>query len=387
MLTSGTRTPDPGSQRIDRRGAPRPLPTRPLRGRAPGAAEGPGGSRWALVVVGLMAGGACSYDPVMVGPREPPSIAAPGPGGPAPAGPPPTDGPIAVDAPGPLPDASPSPLPDASLSPPADASPSPPRDAAPSPPRDAAPSPPRDTSPPLPPDARPPVPPDTRPPDPPPPPMCLAEPEVCDGRDNDCDGTQDEGFRVSSNPSSYTVLQRFDAGCTSAIRVGIACNRATHRFCVGRGCSNTGFGPIENTGDTAVVGCLAGATLRNVTPAQLTALQEPCLPGDLFGRACSSAIHRYCRGQGFATGLGPVEAAPASALVACLAGAHVSLVDTTYSTLRGLHPNCSGNGESERFGSGCNAAISRFCVGRGALAGFGPVENSGDLATVVCIDP
>jgi hypothetical protein len=39
----------------------------------------------------------------------------------------------------------------------------------------------------------------------------------------------------------------------------------------------------------------------------------------------------------------------------------------------------------ERFGPNCNAAINRFCAGRGFVGGFGPVENDGPNAFVVCV--
>jgi hypothetical protein len=230
-------------------------------------------------------------------------------------------------------------------------------------------------------EARPlPPPPDTAPP----PPACMAVAEVCDGRDNDCDSTVDEGFRISSNRSTYTVLQRHNAGCTAVTRFGPACNQAAHRFCVARGCTNSGFAPIENSGDIAVVACVAGATLRNVSAAVLTAHQVACV-GAAHSLGCNSAIHRYCRDLGFTSGYGPVEGNTTSALVACVGGTHVSVVSTTYSALRGLHPGCTG--DTERLGITCNAAIDRFCIARGAVTGFGPVENSGDTATVVCLVP
>lgn len=46
------------------------------------------------------------------------------------------------------------------------------------------------------------------------------------------------------------------------------------------------------------------------------------------------------------------------------------------------------DGVTQSFGSACNAAIDSWCNGRGcATAGFGPIEHSGDSASVVCDDP
>ena len=60
--------------------------------------------------------------------------------------------------------------------------------------------------------------------------------------------------------------------------------------------------------------------------------------------------------------------------------------DVTYSV--DLAPeNAPCNGIDETFGSQCNSAIDRWCNQRGcATTGFGPVEHSGDSATIVCDD-
>lgn len=73
----------------------------------------------------------------------------------------------------------------------------------------------------------------------------------------------------------------------------------------------------------------------------------------------------------------------------CAAGACTCLgrYDVSYSAdLVPLRAACDGVTQS--FGSACNAAIDSWCNGRGcATAGFGPVEHSGDTASVVCDDP
>jgi hypothetical protein len=218
-----------------------------------------------------------------------------------------------------------------------------------------------------------------------PPPTCTPAAEICDRKDNDCDRQVDEGFGVVNIMTAYSALSTFHGGCNALARFGPACNAAAHRFCVARGCHNTGFAPLENSGDTAHVGCVTGATLRSVGIGTLTTHHPGCGAAAAHSPACNAAINRYCTSQGFVTGFGPAEFDGQTSVVACLGADRATVVRTSYTVLAGHHPGCTAGGE--RFGPTCNAAINRFCVSTGARTGFGPAENSGDSAVVVCVKP
>jgi Putative metal-binding motif len=248
-----------------------------------------------------------------------------------------------------------------------------------------APSPPADAKPPVPaPDApaadAPPVilPPDA-------PPACTPVAEICDRKDNNCNGQVDEGFGTVNIGTTYQALATFHAGCNDITRFGPACNAAMHRFCVARGCHNTGFGPLENSGGNATVACVTGATLRTVSIATLTTYHPGCLAATHHSPACNAAINRYCAAQGFVTGYGPAEFDGSNAAVACLGPERTTVVNTSYTVLTGHHPACTA--ARERFGPACNAAINRFCASTGARTGFGPLENNADVAVVACLKP
>lgn len=209
--------------------------------------------------------------------------------------------------------------------------------------------------------------------------------ETCNGMDDDCDGEIDEGFRTGVVNTTYTLLAARHDGCTQATRIGGACNAAIHRMCAARACSTTGLGPLENSGDVSVIACVVAQSLRNPTWAQL-AMQHPGCAGAVAGvrPECNAAIHRYCASMGAVTGFGPLEQGAEGAAVACLAGSMVTTVNTTYTQLGMAHAACT---QANRIGSDCNAAIHRFCAGRGFATGYGPLENSGDTALVACLRP
>jgi len=202
--------------------------------------------------------------------------------------------------------------------------------------------------------------------------------------DDDCDGDIDEGYRASNVDVTYTTLQTYNSGCNSSTgRWGLACNGAIHRYCISLGCNQSGFGPVENSGNTFWGTCVAGVSVINTTYTVLSSYHGPCTSVNPIGPDCNAAIKRYCMDNGYVSGFGPVYASGNSATITCLtSGANIS---TTYTVLATHHASCDGS--TERWGQHCNAAIKRFCRSEGYTSGFGPIENTGDIAWVTCVSP
>lgn len=210
--------------------------------------------------------------------------------------------------------------------------------------------------------------------------------ETCNRIDDDCDGVVDNGFGATVVNSTYTALRALHAQCDGAgQRLGSDCNAAMHRLCAQNGCTTTGFGPLENSGDTAIVGCVVAAALIDTPFATLAQHHPPCDGAqERLGSNCNAAIHRYCVSMGFTSGFGPLEQSVTNALVGCVAAPKAQTVETTYTVLSGHHAGCT---QASRIGPDCNAAINRFCASSGFSTGYGPVENSGDVAFVTCVSP
>ncbi|MCK6572388.1 putative metal-binding motif-containing protein [Myxococcota bacterium] len=210
--------------------------------------------------------------------------------------------------------------------------------------------------------------------------------ETCNALDDDCDGVVDNGFRAVVHGSSYGVLATHHDVCNGVReRIGPNCNAAMSRFCAAQGCTVSGFGPVENSGDAAAVTCVAGGQARPVAFATLAGIQPACDgAGQRIGPECNSAIHRFCRGEGFTSGFGPVESGAAEVTVICVSEPAAQVVETSYGVLSGHHGPCN---QGNYIGPDCNAAIHRFCGANGFASGFGPVEHSGDVAVVTCVRP
>jgi putative metal-binding protein len=211
--------------------------------------------------------------------------------------------------------------------------------------------------------------------------------ESCNRSDDNCDGTVDEGFRANVVTGSYMMLRAIVPQCDgSGQRMGLECNTAIHRWCAGEGCTTTGFGPLENSDDSIVLGCVAAEPSVTVPYATLAAIHPACDgAGERIGPDCNAAIHRWCASMGYASGFGPVETTADAATVSCVRLGAATVVNTTYTVLASHHSGCNGGSPDARLGLACNAAINRFCASMGFVTGYGPVENANDDATVTCV--
>jgi hypothetical protein len=209
--------------------------------------------------------------------------------------------------------------------------------------------------------------------------------ESCPRIDDNCDNTIDEGFRSSSIATSYTIMRSLHPGCDEfGERIGPSCNAAVHRFCAGDGCTTTGFGPVENSGDVFGAGCVRADPI-DVSYAELSAHHGVCDgAGERLGPNCNAAIHRFCASRGYASGFGPTEQSPDTALVQCVPFGVGTVIGSSYTELSGHHDGCTA---ASRIGPHCNAAIHRYCRSQGYVSGWGPVENSGDTSVVTCVSP
>ncbi len=121
--------------------------------------------------------------------------------------------------------------------------------------------------------------------------------------------------------TSYSVLRTHHDVCDGTReRMGPNCNAAFHRFCAANGFVS-GFGPAENSGDVAVATCVRDAETRSITYGVLATHHPSCTSATRIGGACNAAIKRYCVSEGFVSGFGPVENSGDSVAVTCVGGA------------------------------------------------------------------
>ncbi len=122
---------------------------------------------------------------------------------------------------------------------------------------------------------------------------------------------------VSAVSTSYTELAREHDQCNGVERQGPNCNAAIHRFCANRGMTS-GFGPLENSGDGALIACTPQATVVHTTYTALSQHHGGCTAGTRIGPDCNAAINRFCASQGAVSGFGPVENIGDTAVVTCV---------------------------------------------------------------------
>ncbi len=220
--------------------------------------------------------------------------------------------------------------------------------------------------------------------DPDPDPDPQPEPETCNGVDDDLDGDIDEDLDVDLRRPTWGDLTSAHAGCNVGSTANDGpCHAAIHRYCAASDCSATGIAAVDITGFDTTVSCLDDtlASVVTATFAELASHHGGCTATNHHSPDCNAAIHRWCTANYGGTGFGPVEHGPDAALVVCTPAADA--FETSYTTLATFDAAC--NGSTERFGDRCNAAFHGFCTDRGYATGFGPLENSGDVAYAACL--
>ncbi len=168
--------------------------------------------------------------------------------------------------------------------------------------------------------------------------------EACNGRDDDEDGAVDEVLRP----------------CGGSIQ---ACDDGAWPACEPEAC-----GPVE---------------ILLQTSAELQGFHAGCdLAADPMSPDCRAAFHRACAAtECGVSGYGPVTAGTGAVALACLDERRATVVTTSFTELSIQHGGCHAGA---RQGPDCNAAISRHCAALGLTTGYGPVENEGDTAVIVC---
>ncbi len=127
-----------------------------------------------------------------------------------------------------------------------------------------------------------------------------------------------DSTHASVQDTTFTVLETHHPACNITDRLGPACNAAISRFCADAGLT-TGFGPVENSGDTAVVTCTPSATVYPTTYTEMSQHDALCDGAtERWGENCNRAVNLWCRDAGHAGGFGPLENSGDTFVAACV---------------------------------------------------------------------
>ena len=123
----------------------------------------------------------------------------------------------------------------------------------------------------------------------------------------------------SERPVNFSALSFYQPSCTEANAMSDACASAISRYCIAAG-SVGGYGPVANDTRKAIVACMfTHADVRLKIPfASLTATVSSCTNETAFTDNCLTAVHRYCKNQGYISGYGISEHGAGSATIDCV---------------------------------------------------------------------
>lgn len=121
---------------------------------------------------------------------------------------------------------------------------------------------------------------------------------------------------VNVRETTYTELSGHHGGCHGGTLSGSDCNAAMHRWCAARG-ETSGYGPLEHGSEAVWVACVPDARIQWTTYTELGGFHDAC-PLERVGPNCNAAINRYCQSLGHLTGFGPIENLGDEAVVSCI---------------------------------------------------------------------
>ena len=118
--------------------------------------------------------------------------------------------------------------------------------------------------------------------------------------------------------TTFDHLAGYHPACTAETALGPDCKAAIHRMCAQTGWV-TGWGPVDHDGVGASVVCVDEAVVTETTYTAMGAFEPGCDGVEArTGPPCNRAIHRFCQSNGHASGFGPLENLGDTAFVACL---------------------------------------------------------------------
>lgn len=201
--------------------------------------------------------------------------------------------------------------------------------------------------------------------------------EVCDRLDNDCNGKVDEGQHVGVFDLAFSAVPP----CTTADHA--SCKVGAAAFCKAKSaCYDGGFGPVELGPSNGAFVCVSGGTAIGGF-AEVVAAQPACSSDGLAGqRVCESAVHRAGAGKGYVSAVLQAHAPSSWTYLGLPAERAQAFAGLTWAEIGAKHAGCT---LSAVDGWDCNAAVHRWCNGKGFASGFGPVEYNTTELAVVCV--
>lgn len=180
-------------------------------------------------------------------------------------------------------------------------------------------------------------------------------------------------------PVTTAQLSVFDPACTKVGEPG--CENAGKAYCLSRGCATTALGPPTGyaPNDESTV-CFSALPVADVPYATLRTFDARCdgVTGRL-SEGCVVAVNRYCQSTGEAGGFGHHRATGTQVSVSCLSNTQATAITVDETTLQMYASACTPHATT------CTIAAWNLCRSLGFEAGFGPVEASAKLRTVVCV--